>query len=397
MPFITGDYMNFAVLNVNEIAYDGLTWAIMDRKLDVEIIDSGVSINSTAPSDADRVLCKLKESRIDIAITMNFCPAISDACMNCGIKYISWIFDNPQQSLFHLQIKNSCNYVFSFDKVQAREIKKLGCPNVFHLPLATNTIKNNGLVITEEDIQKYSSDISFIGSLYEDNLFDLVYEAASDNLKKDMDNIIIENFGKWDGKDRIRYALTSEDVTELNKIGNFDKKIPEQMDYGTFFGARLFSRKLAFIERMNIANLLSQYDFRLYTGSNKDLLSDNVQVYPPLNYSNELPKAYHLSKINLNITLHSIQSGIPLRVFDIMGVGGFMLTNYQPEIEDLFTVGTDLEVYHSIDELEEKALYYLTHENQRLKIAMNGYKTVTEKYSFGNRLDTILDCMNICS
>ena len=389
--------MKFAILNVNEIAYDGLTWAMIVKEMDLEIIDSGVSINSTDSLDSDKVSHKLKKSNIDIAITMNFCPAISDACMKCGIKYISWIYDNPQQALFHSQIKNLCNYVFSFDKVQAEEIERLGCPNVFHLPLATNIIKNNRLIISEEDIQKYSCDISFIGSLYEDNLFDLVYEAASDNLKKDMDNIIMKNFGKWDGKDRIRYALTSEDVTELNKIGEFDKKIPEQMDYGTFFGARLFSRKLAFIERMDIANLLSQYDFRLYTGSNKDLLSDNVQVYPPLNYSYELPKAYHLSKINLNITLHSIQSGIPLRVFDIIGVGGFMLTNYQPEVEELFTIGTDIEVYHSIDELEEKVLYYLTHENQRLKIAMNGYKSVTEKYSFGNRLDTILDCMNICS
>ncbi len=72
-----------------------------------------------------------------------------------------------------------------------------------------------------------------------------------------------------------------------------------------------------------------------------------------------------------------------------------MLTNYQPEVEELFTIGKDIEVYHSMDELEEKVLFYLTHENQRLKIAMNGYKTVTEKYSFENRLDTIMGYMNI--
>ncbi len=386
--------MKFAVLNVNEIAYDGLTWVMIYRNYDLEVIDSEASINSTDQADADKVYEKLKESNIDIAITMNFCPAISDACMKCGIKYISWIFDNPQQALFHSQIKNSCNYVFSFDKVQATEIKKLGCPNVFHLPLATNTIKNNGLVITEEDIQKYSCDISFVGSLYEDKLYDLVYSTASDNLKKDMDNIIADNYGNWDGEDRIRNALNNDDITELNKIGKFDKRIPKLMDYGTFLGARLFSRKLALLERTDIANLLSQYDFRLYTRDHT-ILIENAKVFPALNYNNELPKAYHLSKINLNITLHSIQSGLPLRVFDIMGVGGFMLTNYQPEVEDLFTIGKDIEVYHSMDELEEKVLFYLTHENQRLKIAMNGYKTVTEKYSFENRLDTIMGYMNI--
>ena len=34
------------------------------------------------------------------------------------------------------------------------------------------------------------------------------------------------------------------------------------------------------------------------------------------------------SKVNLNITLRNIKTGIPLRALDIMGAGGFLLTNY---------------------------------------------------------------------
>ena len=99
-------------------------------------------------------------------------------------------------------------------------------------------------------------------------------------------------------------------------------------------------------------------------------------------YSEEMPKAFYVSKINLNITSRSIDSGIPQRVFDIMASGGFVLTNYQPELEEYFEIGKDLEVFHDLDELMEKVDYYLAHEEARIRIAMNGYRKVREKYSY---------------
>jgi spore maturation protein CgeB len=81
---------------------------------------------------------------------------------------------------------------------------------------------------------------------------------------------------------------------------------------------------------------------------------------------------------------------VPLRVFDIMGVGGFMLTNYQPEIEELFTIGKDIEVFHDIDELHDKVSFYLANEKARLQIALNGYKLVSEKYSYDRAIESIL-------
>ncbi len=191
-----------------------------------------------------------------------------------------------------------------------------------------------------------------------------------------MDYVISENYGKWDKEYGLLNSISDIDFSELLSIGDLGKKIPSKMDPNIFLGARLFSRKLAFLERITIAKILSKYDFRLYTGSSGISLG-NVNLLPKLDYTNELPKAYHLSKINLNITLHSITSGVPLRVYDIMGVGGFMLTNYQPEIDELFTVGKDIEVYHTIEELEEKVIYYLSHDDIRLKIALNGYRTVS--------------------
>ena len=91
----------------------------------------------------------------------------------------------------------------------------------------------------------------------------------------------------------------------------------------------------------------------------------------------------------MNITMPGITSGIPLRVFDIMGMGGFVLTNYQPEVEELFEIGKNIEVYHDFDEMADKVKFYSDNENARKIIALNG-KKIIEGFSIEKRVREIL-------
>ena len=66
------------------------------------------------------------------------------------------------------------------------------------------------------------------------------------------------------------------------------------------------------------------------------------------------------------------------------------MTNWQEEIEGQFDIGTDLEVFHDLDELYEKARFYLTHEDIRLKIAVRGYQKICSEHTYRHRLTRIL-------
>lgn len=99
-----------------------------------------------------------------------------------------------------------------------------------------------------------------------------------------------------------------------------------------------------------------------------------------------MPVVFHYSKINLNITAKSIRSGLPLRIFDILGCGGFCLTNYQPELSDYFTIGSDLECYTDEKDLLDKVSYYLAHEDERARIARNGFETIKKYHNYPERL-----------
>lgn len=102
----------------------------------------------------------------------------------------------------------------------------------------------------------------------------------------------------------------------------------------------------------------------------------------------EAPKIFNLSKINLNVTLKEITSGMSLRIFDILGAGGFLLTNWQKEIAENFVDGEEVVMYSSIEDAIGKANYYLAHEEERIRIAANGRKAV-ERFSFENQLARI--------
>jgi len=139
-------------------------------------------------------------------------------------------------------------------------------------------------------------------------------------------------------------------------------------------------------ERIRTLNTLAQYfHVDLYTRSDISDLK-NVHTHGGVKTLTEMPKIFHLSKINLNMTIKPIQTGLPLRIFDIMGCGGFCMTNFQAEIPELFEIGVDLEAYSSLEELVDKCSYYLTHEYERQQIALNGYRKVKEYHTYLNRM-----------
>ena len=162
------------------------------------------------------------------------------------------------------------------------------------------------------------------------------------------------------------------------------------MELDLYLGLLFLSRKLAEMDRITVLNTLAEhYTVDLYTKSDCSFIH-HVRTHQGVDYYTDMNKIFYLSKINLNVTLPSIETGLPQRILDIMGSGGFVLTNYQQEIDDYFMIGKEIEVFRDIDELMEKTSYYLSHEEERLRIAMNGYLKVRENFSYTHQLQQIL-------
>lgn len=94
------------------------------------------------------------------------------------------------------------------------------------------------------------------------------------------------------------------------------------------------------------------------------------------------------SKIVFNIAM---TDDINMRCFEAMATGSFLLTNWIPTIEELFEDGKHLVLYRSLDEMVDKAKYYLEHDEERERIAQSGYEEVIKKHKIQDRVNVILN------
>lgn len=363
------------------------------KKLQLNVIEEATEVNqkNILPSDQVRLVKEaLDKYHPMFVFSINFFPAIADICQIYGTKYLCWTVDCPVPELYSKSIQHNTNRIFLFDRAQYEAIYPYNPDGVFYLPLAAATERFDQVVesITQEDVKKYSSDISFVGSLYIEKNPLREFKSKLPEFMIGYINGVVEASLKVMGYNFMEETITKDLVEELKKA---DEKFYSSKDSVTnidgFIAAHSYlGMQAAERDRIRTLNTLAQYfNVDLYTRSDVSELK-NVQEHGGVKTLTEMPKIFQLSKINLNMTIKPIQTGLPLRIFDIMGCGGFCMTNYQAEIPELFEIGVDLEAYSSLEELVDKCSYYLTHEDERMQIALNGYRKVKEYHGYVNRM-----------
>lgn len=344
---------------------------------------------------------KIRGTHYDMVFTVNYFPLISNVCERTGVKYVSWTCDNPLISMHHESVFHACNYIFTFDKTNYLEFRGMGVKHIWYLPLAVDTERMDALLGAPEkperrnatqdpEMRKYRGDVAFVGSLYERNSYDKIKNRLPEYLRGYFD-AVMEAQLNISGANIVEPMLTTNILEQLQEYFQLEKSEGSFSDLGLIFQTTVLGFKIAEIERRRaLIELSKHYKVNVYSNSDvSDLL--RIQYCGSVDYWSEMPKVFRMSKINLNFTIPNIKSGIPLRIWDVLGCGGFLLTNYQAEIPYYFKEGEDLVCFDSLEDLCEKVGYYLEHEEERKRIAWNGYRKVREKHSYIERIHTILD------
>ena len=330
----------------------------------------------------EKIEKQIQDNVYDAVFSVNFAPVISKVCQHRGIRYISWVYDSPMHIRNIEVMKNSCNEIYMFDWGQVQEYKKLGV-NMEHLPLAVDSEIFN-LPMNDEIIKKYSAQISLVGKMYTTD-YPKYTSPLSTETKKLLNDMISSQRDVYNDC-FIPELLTDELLQKINaeyaKAG-LDFYI-EKRELEYMMLCETTSR-----ERTVILSLLSKhFDTHLYSTEKPGI--DNLKVHGPVDYYKQMPYIFKLSDINLNISLKSIRTGIPLRCVDVLGCGGFLLSNYQEELVQYLEVGKDCEVYGSFEEMYEKAAFYTKHEELRKQIARNGFMKAQEIFTFRNRIEQMI-------
>lgn len=349
--------------------------------------------------DEDPVFFELLRKRLmsgnyDFVFSMNYFGVVSDACASCGVKYVSWTCDNPLISMYHESVFNECNYIFCFDKSNYLEFQAMGCAHIWHLPLAVDTERIDHVLAQAGDLDAYANEIAFVGSLYERNSYDRMKDRLPEYLQGYFEAVIRAQMDV-SGGNIIEDLLQPDILAELEDYYRVEKSERSFSSLGLIFSTTVLGFQVAKRQRRKaLLELGKQHAVTIYTNSDtSDLLG--VTYRGGVDYWTQMPKVFRMSKINLNFTIPNIITGIPLRVWDVLGAGGFLLTNYQAELPTYLENKKDLVCFKDMRQLKDLVSYYLAHDDERQEIAAHGHETVKKHHSYGKRIKQMIQCIEM--
>lgn len=342
--------------------------------------------------DFKTMTLKIFELSPEYIFSVNFYPYLAAIAKTIKTKYISWTVDKPSYGLYTEEVLSEWNYIFHFEEKVVEQLKTFGVKNIYHLPLAANNERLEKITINEYDVQKYKADVSFVGTTISNNEINSLADKIPKTTLSKIDEIIKRQFDSHD-----KYIINElidndivEDLYSTNLLLETEKYLTNHEVVST-----LISRKYDEQYRTNLAASISnKFDFLVFGNDWQSINGKFLRNIDTVNYYNEMTKVFKLSKININTTRICFDSALPLRIFDILGAGGFLITDRKNGIEDLFVPGKHLVIYDDLDDLNNKIDFYLKNEKLREQIALEGYKLVKEKHTYNVRLKNIMNIVN---
>lgn len=337
------------------------------------------------------IVMTIMSQKFDYMFSFNYFPVAAMAAKACKIRYVSWVYDSPYAQLYSETVFYETNDIRIFDSHEVEKLQGYGVQGVSYLPLAAGVEHYDSFDSILDSDLRYSADVSFVGALYTDEKQQLYkrFDALPAYEKGYLDGLVCmqKNLYGTNLLEEILEKQTGELLSKMQEVAPLMEH-PDAFATPAWYYANFYlNRQVTALERTELLTLVSQIqgvDLKIFT---KDI-TDIPCTFPAVDYYREAPLVYKNSKINLNISLKSIQNGIPLRVFDIMGCGGFLLTNYQADLFRHFEPDVDFVYYNDYEDCLSKIAYYLEHEEKRRQIARNGYEKIKKLHTFLNRVES---------
>jgi len=193
----------------------------------------------------------------------------------------------------------------------------------------------------------------------------------------------------------VRDCLGGDPVCLLDRLQEEGKTLPVHFDANLLW----LLRQLAVIEiRKAFLQAALPYGLTIFGDAywrNSPLVGSLTEAYAgtSLRYDLETPEVYAASTINLSICHPQVIDGNPFRIYDVLACGGFLLAECRPILEEEFTIGRDLDVFRTPEELSQKIDFYLKNDTLRREIAAQGRETVLSRHTYRNRIASLLSML----
>ena len=329
-----------------------------------------------------------------VAFAINYVNGLAELFESHGVDLICWEVDPATDHLKPISTSSDRAYVFTYREANVDEFVKAGFNNVEHLPLASDTEKRMPTKLSAEEHDIYDAELSFVGSSMIENAISLrkiflsQYKAYQDGSADTVEdgNRLLEEILSVQRQNFSIYVIPDLLDKYFSGFISYLLELPGAHDPFILVGEIAAAEK-----RANYIANLGSLGVKVW-GDDGWLRTEQygVKYMGRAGHTFEINKIYSASSINVDINRLYQMDIIPMRVFDIMACGGFVLAEYSKELSNIFDIGKEVETYSTLDELVSKATYYLDHESEALEIAERGRDAVQKNHTISGRVKHML-------
>lgn len=105
----------------------------------------------------------------------------------------------------------------------------------------------------------------------------------------------------------------------------------------------------------------------------------------------DFPQACSNTKIMINLIDGHTWPGPNMRCFELAGCGAFQLVTRTPTVSEIFSEGTNIECFETIEEARSKIDHYLRNDEGRMRIAQAGRQLILDRnHTYTSRAESII-------
>jgi spore maturation protein CgeB len=308
---------------------------------------------------------------------------LSDLTNKHCIPMAVWFVDDPRPILLHQQqfVKKNM-FAFCWEKSYLPFLKTCGFSEVNYLPLATDPgmFKPEGAVF-------HPTHLGFVGSsmgkmFLEKITSKFLWKRELDLLVRTIALKIILN-PHCDIKNEIQQSCANQSFVYPYTDNRND----------TWFQSYII-HTASMLKRKSLIESLIPLGIELFgdpEGWNL-LCGEKIVYHPDIDYRHTLASVYRGITLNVNNTSCQMVSAVNQRVFDVPACGGFLLTDAQSDLFELFEKD-EVAPYNSLDELIEKISFFTEHPGERSLICSKARTHIIEEHTYSHRLKKIVNCI----
>lgn len=330
----------------------------------------------------------LQKEMPDLVISVNMLGfdgsgILSDLTNKYYIPLAVWFVDDPRPILLHQQqfVKKNM-FAFCWEKAYLPFLKTCGFAEAHYLPLATDPemFKPEGPVF-------HSTHLGFVGSSMGKSFLEKItskflWKRELDPLVRTIARKIISN-SHCDIKKEIQQSCA-----------NLSFAYPYTDNRNETWFQSYIIHTASMLKRKSLIESLIPSGIELF-GDPEGwhlLCGDTIVCHPDIDYRHTLASVYRGITLNVNNTSCQMVSAVNQRVFDVPACGGFLLTDAQSDLLELFEKD-EVAQYDSLDELIEKISFFSVHPRERSLISSKARSHIIEEHTYSHRLKKIVNCI----